>query len=79
MPAMPEVPAPVSCADWRFRMGREFATAHPATAALRVNNGLLMRDAAVAGLGGRRLAGFELEQKRRAAGNIGGGGARGAA
>ncbi len=37
-------------ADWRFRMGRKFVTARPA-AALRVNNGLLMRDAAVAGLG----------------------------
>jgi DNA-binding transcriptional LysR family regulator len=36
--------------DWRFRVGRKLAIARP-SAALRVNNGLLMRDAAAAGLG----------------------------
>lgn len=35
--------------DWRFRVGRKLVTVSP-TAALRVNNGLLMRDAAIAGL-----------------------------
>jgi DNA-binding transcriptional LysR family regulator len=35
--------------DWRFRVGRRWITITPQTA-LRVNNGLLMRDAAVAGL-----------------------------
>jgi DNA-binding transcriptional LysR family regulator len=46
--------------DWRFRVGRKFVTVNP-TAALRVNNGLLMRDAAVAGLGIALLATFLLE------------------
>ena len=46
--------------DWRFRVGRRFVTVNP-TAALRVNNGLLMRDAAVAGLGVALLATFVLE------------------
>jgi len=35
--------------DWRFRAGGRWTTVTPQTA-LRVNNGLLMRDAAVAGL-----------------------------
>src|SRR5262249_13660393 len=35
--------------DWRFRVSRRFVTVRPDTVALRVNNGLLMRDAAVAG------------------------------
>jgi DNA-binding transcriptional LysR family regulator len=47
-------------ADWRFRRGRKFVTAHPC-AALRVNNGLLMRDAAVAGLGIALLPSFILD------------------
>jgi len=47
-------------ADWRFRVGRKFTTARPA-AALHVNNGLLMRDAAVAGLGIALLPTFFLE------------------
>jgi DNA-binding transcriptional LysR family regulator len=47
-------------ADWRFRMGRKFTTARPRSA-LYVNNGLLMRDAAVAGLGIALLATFLLE------------------
>ncbi len=37
-------------ADWRFQTGRRFATVRPATA-FHVNNGLVMRDAAAAGLG----------------------------
>jgi DNA-binding transcriptional LysR family regulator len=46
--------------DWRFRAGRRFATVQPHIA-LRVNNGLLMRDAAIAGLGIALLATFLLE------------------
>ena len=46
--------------DWRFRVGRRFVTVSP-TAALRVNNGLLMRDAAVAGLAIALLPTFFLE------------------
>ncbi|WP_027057709.1 LysR family transcriptional regulator [Mesorhizobium loti] len=37
-------------ADWRFRISRRLVTIRP-QAALRVNNGILMRDAALAGLG----------------------------
>ena len=37
-------------ADWRFKASRGFVTVRPLRA-LRVNNGLLMRDAAAAGLG----------------------------
>ena len=47
-------------ADWRFRVGRNFVIAHPKVA-LRVNNGMLMRDAAVAGLGIALLPTFLLE------------------
>ena len=47
-------------ADWRFRLGRKWVIARPQVA-LRVNNGLLMRDAAVAGLGIALLATFLLE------------------
>ena len=47
-------------ADWRFRVGRKWVIARP-QAALRVNNGLLMRDAALAGLGIALLATFLLE------------------
>ncbi len=46
--------------DWRFRVGRKFAAVRPA-AVLRVNNGLLMRDAAIAGLGIALLPTFFLE------------------
>jgi DNA-binding transcriptional LysR family regulator len=46
--------------DWRFRMGRKFVTVRPAIA-LRVNNGLLMRDAAIAGLGIALLPTFLLD------------------
>ena len=47
-------------ADWRFRVGRKWVIARPQIA-LRVNNGVLMRDAAVAGLGIALLATFLLE------------------
>jgi DNA-binding transcriptional LysR family regulator len=47
-------------ADWRFRVGRKFVNVQPAVA-LRVNNGLLMRDAAIAGLGIALLPMFLLE------------------
>ncbi len=47
-------------ADWRFRVGRKFVIARPKVA-LRVNNGMLMRDAAVAGLGIALLPTFLLE------------------
>jgi DNA-binding transcriptional LysR family regulator len=45
--------------DWRFRVGRGWINVTPQTA-LRVNNGLLMRDAAVAGLGIALLPTFFL-------------------
>ena len=51
-------------ADWRFRVGRRFTTVQPHTA-LRLNNGLLMRDAAVQGLGVTLLATFLLEAPLR--------------
>ena len=47
-------------ADWRFRVGRKWVIARPQIA-LRVNNGLLMRDAAIEGLGIALLANFLLE------------------
>jgi DNA-binding transcriptional LysR family regulator len=47
-------------ADWRFRVGHKWMIARPQVA-LRVNNGLLMRDAALAGLGIALLATFLLE------------------
>jgi DNA-binding transcriptional LysR family regulator len=50
--------------DWRFRAGRKFVTVQPRTA-MRLNNGLLMRDAAIAGLGISLLATFLLEASRR--------------
>jgi DNA-binding transcriptional LysR family regulator len=46
--------------DWRFRTGRKPTNVLPG-AALRVNNGLLMRDAAIAGLGIALLPTFLLE------------------
>jgi DNA-binding transcriptional LysR family regulator len=53
-------------ADWRFRVGRNFVITRPKVA-LRVNNGMLMRDAAIAGLGIALLPTFLLETplKRR--------------
>jgi DNA-binding transcriptional LysR family regulator len=46
--------------DWRFRVGRKFVTLRPDTA-MRVNNGVLMRDAAAAGLGIALLPTFFLQ------------------
>jgi DNA-binding transcriptional LysR family regulator len=46
--------------DWRFRVGRRFATVQPRTV-LRVNNGLLMREAAARGLGLALLPTFFLD------------------
>jgi DNA-binding transcriptional LysR family regulator len=51
-------------ADWRFHVGRKLATVRPSPA-LRVNNGLLIRDAAVAGLGIALLPTFLLEDPLR--------------
>lgn len=45
--------------DWRFRSGRKFVTLRP-NAVMRVNNGTLMRDAAIAGLGIALLPTFFL-------------------
>jgi DNA-binding transcriptional LysR family regulator len=47
--------------DWRFRAGRKFITLHP-DAVMRVNNGVLMRDAAIAGLGIALLPAFFLNE-----------------
>jgi DNA-binding transcriptional LysR family regulator len=52
-------------ADWRFRVGRRFITVQPQTA-LRLNNGLLMRDAAIQGIGIALLATFLLEEPLKA-------------
>ena len=46
--------------DWRFRIGHRFVTVTPLPA-LRVNNGVLMRDAAIAGLAIALLPTFLLE------------------
>lgn len=46
--------------DWRFRSGRKFVTVSPQTV-LRVNNGVLMREAAISGLGIALLPTFFLE------------------
>jgi DNA-binding transcriptional LysR family regulator len=51
-------------ADWRFRVGRRFTTVQPHTA-LRLNNGLLMRDAAIQGIGIALLPTFFLDSPRR--------------
>jgi DNA-binding transcriptional LysR family regulator len=50
-------------ADWRFRAGRKFVTVSPQIV-LRVNNGVLMRDAAAAGLGIALLPTFFLQDSR---------------
>jgi DNA-binding transcriptional LysR family regulator len=47
-------------ADWRFRISRQVSTVRPNTV-MRVNNGLLMRDAAIAGLGVALLPTFFLQ------------------
>jgi DNA-binding transcriptional LysR family regulator len=46
--------------DWRFRVAGKWMTVHPSIA-LRVNNGLVMRDAAISGLGITLLATFLLK------------------
>lgn len=48
-------------ADWRFHSGRKFVTVRPHSA-ISVNNGLVMRDAAIAGLGIALLASFILHE-----------------
>ena len=53
-----------SSGDWRFQHGNRLTTVQPHTV-LRVNNGLLMRDAAVAGLGIALLPTFFLEAPLR--------------
>lgn len=50
-------------ADWRFRTGRKFTTIAPQTV-LRVNNGLMMRDAAARGLGIALLPTFLLQETK---------------
>ena len=50
--------------DWRFRAGRRFMTVQPRTA-LRLNNGLMMREAALRGLGIALLPTFFLEATRK--------------
>jgi DNA-binding transcriptional LysR family regulator len=49
--------------DWRFRAGRKFVTVSPQIV-LRVNNGVLMRDAAAAGLGIALLPTFFLQDSK---------------
>jgi len=46
-------------ADWRFHIGRKLVSVQPRSA-LHVNNGLVMRDAAIAGLGVTLLTTFIL-------------------
>jgi DNA-binding transcriptional LysR family regulator len=50
--------------DWRFRCGGKWVTVQP-NATLRVNNGIVMRDAAIAGLGIALLAPFILKEPLR--------------
>jgi DNA-binding transcriptional LysR family regulator len=50
--------------DWRFKVGRRYTTVQPRTV-LRLNNGLLMRDAAIRGIGIALLATFFLEAPLR--------------
>jgi len=52
-------------ADWRFRAAHRFTTVQPRTV-LRVNNGLMMREAAVRGLGVALLPTFFLETTLKA-------------
>jgi len=52
-------------ADWRFHVGRRLVAVQPRPI-LRLNNGLLMRDAALQGLGIALLPTFFLEAARRA-------------
>jgi DNA-binding transcriptional LysR family regulator len=50
--------------DWRFRAAGKWLTVQPSVV-LRVNNGMLMRDAAIAGLGMTLLASFLLTEPLR--------------
>ena len=50
--------------DWRFKVGRRYTTVQPHTV-LRLNNGLVMRDAAIQGIGIALLATFFLEAPLR--------------
>jgi DNA-binding transcriptional LysR family regulator len=52
-------------ADWRFHVGRRLVAVQPRPV-LRVNNGLLMRDAAIRGLGIALLPTFFLDAAQRA-------------
>ncbi|RWC66465.1 MAG: LysR family transcriptional regulator [Mesorhizobium sp.] len=47
-------------ADWRFKVSRRLMTVRPQTT-LRVNNGILMRDAALAGLGVALLPAYFIQ------------------
>jgi DNA-binding transcriptional LysR family regulator len=62
-------------ADWRFKSQGRTITVQPETVVLRVNNGLLMRDAAAAGLGIALLPGYfiqsELARKQLAVVDVG--------
>ena len=62
-------------ADWRFKAARQVVTVRPESVVLRVNNGLLMRDAAVAGLGIALLPAYfiqsQLARKQLAAVDVG--------
>jgi len=48
-------------ADWRFKAQRHSVIVRPQIVVLRVNNGLLMRDAALAGLGIALLPGYFIQ------------------
>jgi DNA-binding transcriptional LysR family regulator len=48
-------------ADWRFKAQGKLITVQPETVVLRVNSGLLMRDAAAAGLGIALLPGYFIQ------------------
>jgi DNA-binding transcriptional LysR family regulator len=50
--------------DWRFKVGRRYIAVQPHTA-LCLNNGLLMREAAIQGIGIALLATFILEAPLR--------------
>ena len=61
--------------DWRFKTSRQLVTVRPETVVMRVNNGLLMRSAAVAGLGLALLPTYfiraEVARKRLAVVDVG--------
>jgi DNA-binding transcriptional LysR family regulator len=52
--------APRGASDWRFRQAGRWTVVRP-RAVMRVNNGIMMRDAAVAGLGIALLASFYFQ------------------